>query len=134
MNVIAIAYIGRWIGNRCPPLHGLAAAIGSIVVGHSANILLTFGLLRLFSGWFGSEIVEAYTSNMTIMGLMPAFFIIVFYIIIISLGVWWGNRGRLARYFVFILKVLPQETRQTIVEIARDEAVRASMSMSASST
>jgi hypothetical protein len=32
LNVIAIAYIGRWIGNRSRPFVGLAVAIGSLVV------------------------------------------------------------------------------------------------------
>jgi hypothetical protein len=50
---------------------------------------------------------------------------LVLFIIAISLGVWWGQRGRLARYLAFILKILPEETRQAIVEIARDEALRA---------
>ena len=49
----------------------------------------------------------------------------VIYIISAALGFWYGQRQKPIYYLGFIMKILRPETRQTIVEMAQDEAKRA---------
>jgi hypothetical protein len=142
LNVIGIGYVGRWIGYRSRPLRGLAVAIATVVIGGSASLLLSFTTvliehkLTFINDILTDQVLETFTggTNTITLKMFVYYFIgstwaksIMFlYIISIALGVWWGLRRQLARYLVFILKVLPQETREAIVEIARDEALRIS--------
>jgi hypothetical protein len=48
-----------------------------------------------------------------------------------ALGVRSGRRQRLTRYLAFILNLLPEGTRQTVVEIAKDEAIQISQTRGA---
>ena len=49
----------------------------------------------------------------------------VIFVISGALGFWYGQRQKLAYYLTFIMRMLPQELRQMIVEMAKDEAMRA---------
>jgi hypothetical protein len=113
LRVIAAAYIGRWIGIRSRR-YALAIVISSIALGSIAD----FVWLVLSNGVFKA------TSNdlAQFLTFLPD---IVLFIISGALGSWYGQRRKLAYYLAFILKILPQETRQTIFEMAQDEATRA---------
>jgi hypothetical protein len=136
LHIIGITYIGYWIGHRSHLFVGLAVAIGSLVVGQTANSLIASRALPLllapvFSGKISGQF-EAAVTTVKSMGLWTVVLgspfdraELALLIIVVSLGVWWAQRGRLTRYLAFILKILPEETRQAIVEIARDEALRA---------
>jgi hypothetical protein len=136
LNVIGISYIGRWIGHRSRPLRGLAVAIASIVVGLLAVILSNAALAPVVNTISPTDnvFVEMMKQNegsiseilFRVISNGPFEVTGILYIITIALGIWWGRRTRFLRYLAFILKVLPPETRQAIVEIARDEGLAVS--------
>jgi hypothetical protein len=117
LKIIAAAYIGRWIGIRSQR-YGFAVAVGSIGLGCSVSFLAALLIL-------GSDKLETMlgtTALSAFLFILPDF---VIYVISGVLGVWRGQRQRLANHLAFIMKILPEETRQVIVEMVRDEAIRA---------
>jgi hypothetical protein len=140
LNLIGISYIGRWIGYRSLPIPGLAVAIAATVIGVLASLLFSVVILPLIQRMdpthelLTGEVLQKIIGTGTLFGLFHEiisnkWFLtmqVLIYIIAISFGAWQGQRARFARYLAFILRVLLPETRQAIVEIARDEALRAS--------
>ena len=119
LRVIAAAYLGCWIGTRSRR-YVFGVLIGSIVLGYSAAFLLSTLMIGndQFTKLLGEDltILQRYTT------ILPD---MVIFIIFGALGFWYGQRQKLVYYLAFIMRMLPQEIRQTIVEMARDEAVRA---------
>ena len=119
LRVIAAIYIGCWIGTRSRSCV-LAVVACSIALGTGLGFL--FSLVTLSSdqvkAFFGEELttLERFTT------LLPD---MVIYIISAALGFWYGQRQKPIYYLGFIMKILRPETRQTIVEMAQDEAKRA---------
>jgi len=116
LKIIAAAYIGRWIGTRAQR-YGFAVAFGAIGLGCIVSFLA--GVLMLGSDL---ENMLGRTALSAFLSILPDF---VIYVIAGVLGVWHGQRQRFARHLAFIMKVIPEGTRQVIVEMARDEAIRA---------
>jgi hypothetical protein len=106
LRMIAAAYIGRWIGTRSRP-YVLAIVIGAIVLGFIAISVRDSNALS------DTDMILSITFGQ------------LFFIIPAALGFWFGQRQKPAYYLAFILNVLPEQTRQTIVEMAQDEAKRA---------
>jgi hypothetical protein len=123
LKVIASAYIGRWIGTRSPN-HGFAVAAGSVLFGSILSCV--FSVLMMSDDMFKAFTGGEKTITAELMQLITVVPDMLIYMIVAALGVWSGRRRQLARYLTFILNVLPSETRQSIVEMARDEAGRAS--------
>lgn len=97
---------------------------GGIVFGSHAFLL--WGQL-MASGYDFNILSEDRTLSQHI-AFLPQ--IVIFVISAIS-GFWYGQRQKLAYYLTFIMRMLPQKLRQTIVEMARDEAKRASPALHA---
>jgi len=118
LRVIAATYIGCWIGTRSRP-YALIIVIGAILIG----TILKFLVSDLF---LTEEQLKVIPKSATPLGL----FIVntapdmLFYMICAALGFWYGQRRRLKYYLSFIMDMLPEETRQTIVEMAHDEATK----------
>jgi hypothetical protein len=119
LRLIAAAYIGCWIGTRSRR-YVLAIVIAAIALGYSAYILFSF-LTMSPDDW----VYKAISQRGALAHFITFLPDIVSYIISATLGFWYGQRQKPTYYLAFIMKILPQETRQTIVEMARDEAIRA---------
>jgi hypothetical protein len=115
LRIVAIAYIGWWVGTRSRS-YGLVIVVGSIALGAAASFLI--------SNWFLGEKVDALLEQTTwtrFLSLLPD---VVIYMFFGALGFWRGQRQKIAYYLAFIMKVLPKETRQAIIEMAEEEATR----------
>ncbi|MGA7486801.1 MAG: hypothetical protein WBW74_07675 [Xanthobacteraceae bacterium] len=119
LRIIAAAYIGCWIGTRSRR-YVLAILIGAIALGSGATFLLSF--LFLMNDDKFKVVAEGRAALAQFIQIVPD---IAIYIISAALGFWYGQRQKPAYYLGFIMKILPQQTRQTIVEMAQDEALRA---------
>jgi hypothetical protein len=127
LRVIAAAYLGCWIGTRSRR-YVLGIVIGCIVLGYSAGFLLSISTM---SSDLRKAIFNDNTALEQFISILPD---IVIFIISGALGFWYGQRQKPAYYLAFIVRMLPQETRQAIVEMAQDEAKRAAaLAMQASS-
>jgi hypothetical protein len=126
LKVIASAYIGRWIGTRSP-LYGVTIAVSSALFGVSLSY--AFSVLMISDDLFKALTGGEKTGTAALAQFITVFPDMLIYMIVGGLGVWSGRRRHLARYLTFILNVLPSETRLSIVEMARDEAGRASASV-----
>jgi hypothetical protein len=118
LRVIAASYIGCWIGTRSPR-HALAIVIGAIPLGCTAGLLWSYSMMS-------SEDLKAAFGEPTLLArfeeLLPD---MALYMFCAALGFWYGQRQRFTYYLAFLMRVLPQGTRQTIVEMAHDEALKA---------
>ena len=119
LRVIAAAYLGSWIGARSSR-YVLGIVVGCIALGYSADFFLSIAILinkdqykQIFQDRMAFDV---YISN------LPA---ILIFMISGAPGFWYGQRQKPAYYLAFIMRMLPHETRQTIVEMAQDEAVLA---------
>jgi len=116
LKIIAAAYIGRWIGIRAER-YGFAVAICAIGLGSTLGFLAVVLMLgSAFETTVGVKPLSAF------LNILPDFAI---YVISGIVGVWRGQRQRFANYLAFIMKILPEDTRGVIVEMVRDEAIRA---------
>ncbi len=122
LKIIAAAHIGNWIGTRSRR-YGLAIAIGAIALGSIAS--WSFSILMMSDEMFKVVAGDTRTGGT----VLTQFFLLLpdmaIFIIFGAIGFWHGQRRKLAYYLAFIMKILPEETRQTIVEMAREEALRA---------
>jgi hypothetical protein len=119
LRVIAAAYIGCWIGTRSRR-YVLAIIIGAIALASVIGFLVGMKLLS-------EDMIKEVSENRTplkqfISQIVPD---MVFYMICAALGFWYGQRQRFKYYLAFIMNTVPRDTRQTIVEMAHDEAVKA---------
>jgi hypothetical protein len=118
LRVIAASYIGCWIGTRSPR-YALAIVVGAIPLGCTAGLLLSYSMLS-------SEDLKAAFDDPTLWArfsdILPD---MALYMFCAALGFWYGQRQRFTYYLAFLMRVLPQGTRQTIVEMAHDEALKA---------
>jgi hypothetical protein len=119
--IVAAYFVGRWIGSRTSRL-GIAAMLLISPLFAVTNIATDVLLLpgELYRDAMGSE--------------PGAFFGLLWRIIGISLvimvpgliGYWRGQKQRLSKYLHYLLSVLPPQTRETVVELAFEEAQKVS--------
>jgi hypothetical protein len=118
LRFIAAAYIGRWIGTRSHP-YVLAIVVLALVLAAIAAFYAA-ALIPM-----SDEDRKALDIVISLKRLIPILIETGIYILFAALGFWFGQRQNLAFYMNFILRVLPQDTQQIIVEMAKDEAMRA---------
>jgi hypothetical protein len=118
LRFIAAIYIGRWIGTRSRR-YVFAIVIASIALGSIVGYLVSLWMLSEDEFKIVADERGAVAQFIT---LLPD---VVIYIIFAALGFWFGQRQKFTYYLAFIMRILPQEPRKTIVEMAEDEAVRA---------
>jgi hypothetical protein len=117
LKIIGAAYIGRWIGTRSRPyvfaIIASALVLGSIACLFSMSLVFSEDSLKLLSDYD--------TTSKQYASLVPD---LAVYLLFAALGFWFGQRRKLAYHMGFILRVLPEKTQQTIVEMAKEEALR----------
>ena len=131
LQIIGAIYVGRWIGARVlkvPFLVAIACAVTTCLFLFLEDIGIAYFAMddQAFSAFLHyekSNVLQAMISHAENVGNL---FLFAEYTICTAIGVWLGRRRRLVRSLNFVLNVLPAATREVIVEVARDEAIRVS--------
>ena len=93
----------------------------AIVVGVSIGFL---GVLILSDAEYRSAFAQDRTPSSLLKQYVTVLPDCLFYCIGGWIGAWRGRRAQQAKYVALLLRALPANTRQTIVELARDEGSR----------
>lgn len=120
-SMLAMYLIARWIGTRCSRrgiIATLLVAISTLIDAVLNMTLLPDEDFRTMSGYertdylkyFGNEVLEV--SIIAAAGLV---------------GYWRGHKQRLSKYLYYLLGVLPVETRETVVDLAFEEAEKVAL-------
>jgi uncharacterized membrane protein YpjA len=114
--VIVGAYlVGRWIGTRCS--HRGVIVVLLVVLGYTVlQFVLEQSYLLLATD---DDDVARFTRETLVLRLIVAACLSV---LLLLIGYWRGRKGRLSKYLHYLLGALPAETRDTVVELAFDEA------------
>jgi hypothetical protein len=117
--VISAAYfVGRWIGARISRL-GIVTMLLIAALAPAAG-LLSDEIYRRIAGSERLAFFEILRQT-----AFTSFIIVVPGLI----GYWRGQRQRLSKYLDYLLSVLPSQTRDTVVELAYEEAQKVSASV-----
>jgi hypothetical protein len=121
VEIVAAYFVGRWIGSRTSRL-GIVAMLLVAPLFAVANIATdVFALPReLYTATFGSE-------PRAFFGILKRFSIISLIVMVPGIiGYWRGKRQSLSKYLYYLLRVLPSQTQDTVVELAFEEAQKVS--------
>jgi hypothetical protein len=117
--LLASYHIGRWIGTRCSQF-GIATML--LVALFTGTLLVALEVFttsdeayRELRGW------ERMSAHSLLPIVVNAPLIFAFELV----GYWRGRKRRLSEYLSYLLGVLPPETRDTVVELAYEEAQKA---------
>jgi hypothetical protein len=106
VSLLVVYLLGRWIGTRCSRGGALAVLL---MITLTFVIAIAVGVPSTMSEWY---------HFIMIWSLLQLPILICFGLI----GYWRGRKHRLSKYLHYLLGVLPSETRDTVVELAFDEA------------
>lgn len=111
--------IGRWIGRRARRTAALAV-VGAVVIARILGSIVDWFMLP------AQQVAEILGKAETL-GLLSTQIIIGVPVlsIVALLGYWRGRRQRLAYYMVFLLRIVPKEEREALVELAHEGAKKA---------
>jgi hypothetical protein len=120
-SALGAYFIGKWIGTRCSR-RGVLAIILVAILG-SVSVILADQLAT-------DEAYQAvYNEERMVFGHMLRVSTVHTgaYLVFGLLGYWRGHTARLSKYLQYLLGVLPSETRNTVVELAFDEAQKTTL-------
>ena len=121
MMIFAAYFVGRWIGARTSRL-GVVTML--LIAPLTAAIGVGADVLFLADEWY-----RGYNTSdrFAFFGILIRITKISFLIVVPGLiGYWRGQRQRLSKYLDYLLGVLPPQTRDTVVELAFEEAQKVS--------
>ena len=121
MMIFAAYFVGRWIGARTSRL-GIVTML--LIAPLTAAIGVGTDVLFLPDEWY-----RGYNASerLAFFGILMRIAKISFLIVVPGLiGYWRGQRQRLSKYLDYLLSVLPPQTRDTVVELAFEEAQKVS--------
>jgi hypothetical protein len=107
-------FLGRWIGTRC-------AYRGVVAVVLIVSLMFGIGTAIILLDPEPKVLPKEWRHLLTILNFAQ----IPFYLGFGLIGYWRGGKLRLSKYLHYLLDVLPSETRDTVVELAFDEARKA---------
>jgi hypothetical protein len=114
-TIFAAYLVGRWIGARTSRF-GIVAMLLIAPLTAVAAVGMDVLLATVFTG-------VADLGRLAFSGIPMRITFISFIIIVPGLiGYWRGQRQRLSKYLDYLLSVLPQPTRDTVVDLAFEEA------------
>jgi len=119
--ILGSYFVGRWIGARTSRL-GIVTMllIASLTSAAAVGIDVLMLSHGLYKNLYGSEWLAFF-------GILTRITVISFMMIVPGLiGYWRGQRQRLSKYLDYLLSVLPPQTRDTVVELAFEEAQKVS--------
>jgi hypothetical protein len=117
-EVIGAYLIGRWIATRIY-VHGMMVVLASCAIAAVLARAIDFAVI---APDMAQKLYDAPISAQLFIQLALSNFII--FAISASLGFWRGTKLRLTKYMQYLLGVLPSESRDTIVNLAYEEAER----------
>jgi len=116
-SILGAYFVGRWIGTRCSR-RGVVTMLLAAFFAAIASVAMDVALLsdEQYRTAFDAERLAlpellSRIAVITLLFLVPGL-----------LGYWRGRKHRLSKYLHYLLGVLPAETRDTVVELAFDEA------------
>ena len=117
LTIFAAYFVGRWIGTRCLRrgivaivLVAVLTAVGAVAV----DVLATTD--EYYREMFDAE-------RLSPAHILTRVALVSFNILVPGLiGYWRGRKLRLSKYLHYLLGVLPAETRDTVVDLAFEEA------------
>jgi hypothetical protein len=114
--IIVGAYlVGRWIGTRCSR-RGVIVVLLVVLAYTVLQFVLEQSYLLIASD---DDDVARFTRETLVVRLVAGACLSV---LVLLIGYWRGRKARLSKYLYYLLGVLPAETRDTVVELAFDEA------------
>jgi len=114
---VAAYFIGRWVGTRCSR-RGVVAILLIALLYAAFQIATDLLILpeEVYTELFRIE-------RLTFGHILLRFLVVTVIISALALiGYWRGQKHRLSKYLNYLLGVLPAQTRDTVVELAFDEA------------
>ncbi|GEM_PF-5009538 len=121
-------FVGRWIGARSAPRTGIAAVIACAVAAALVSRIIDFSIMS------PDDIQTAYGSVDAARFLNLAFITFAIFAVSAGLGYWRGTARRMTNYMSYLLNVLPADTRETLVNLAYEEAEKAGRTRPATAT
>lgn len=117
-TMICSYLVGAWIGARCQTKGLLAVWIAAMAVP-------LFDRALVFLLMDPAQVAELFgNSNMMVVLLQAILIGGLLFGVSGSIGYWRGRKAQLSRYLGYLLRALPQESKDTLVNIAYDEAKR----------
>ncbi len=121
-------FVGRWIGARSAPRAGVAAIFTCAVAAALISRIIDFSIMS------HDDIQTAYGSVDAGRFLTLALITFVIFAVSAGLGYWRGTARRQTTYMAYLLNVLPADTRETLVNLAYEEAEKAGGAQPAAAT
>jgi len=117
---IPIAYVvGSWIGTRCSQRGVLAVLL---------TIVLSFVIGLVVGALVAPTEMQAKWSDVNLVVSLVEFPVMT---LVCLIGYWRGRRHQTSKYLHYLLGILPTETRETVVELACDEARKVASAVAA---
>jgi hypothetical protein len=121
-QIIVAYFVGRWIGIRSQSkgLFAVLAVAFVVPLIDSLSILIVGQFMvqqKLVSSLPSGPAIGLYLLITLLVGVAK-------YGVPLVLGYWRGRVSQSSRYLVYLLRALPQESRDTLVNLASDEAKR----------
>jgi len=116
INLTGSYCLGRWIGTRCSR-YGIGVVLLVAVIGVSVTKIVDFAVLS------PADFQAAYDQSKGFVTFLAHVFG-GFWVFSLTglIGYAVGRRSRLSKYFRYLLSVLPKDTRETLVNLAYEEA------------
>jgi hypothetical protein len=116
--LVSAYVVGKWIGARCERKGWLAVVIAALFVPVFDRTLsfIFYSREELSVFLHASSTVELFFLPVAIIGSLFG--------LVCLLGYWQGQTTQLSRYLTYLLRALPEASRDTLVHLAYDEATR----------
>ena len=113
--LLTCTFVGRWIGYKCTH-NGLMTVVWTILIHRLVMLILDLSILGYDQ--YLQTLSKIGVSLWQLMIQIPAAVAFAF------LGYWIGRRRRGSHYLHYLLRSLPKETNDTLLELAYGEATR----------
>jgi hypothetical protein len=113
--LVGFYFLGSWLGSRCSRNGILAVVLMALltaIINKLSELLVTSP-----EEWQSLYQLERTVLNLFVMGFGQFAFILVLGL----LGFWRGRRERTSKYMGYLLSALPEETQNTLVDLAFEE-------------
>lgn len=117
MTVVGSYFVGRWVGSRISR-RGIVTVllIALLTAAAAVGIDVLFLSDKAYRDAYGSE-------RLVLFDVLRRVTLISFIVMPgLLIGYWRGHKQKLSKYLHYLLGVLPPETRDTVVELAFEEA------------
>lgn len=116
---VGLFFAGRWVGSRAPR-YGIIIAVVALIISFISGLAVDLSVGgEPFREFYETEpfSVDFFSRVMTlgILGLFIKAVPVVF-------GYWRGRKAALSKYLAYLLEVMPESSRETLIKLAMEEA------------